>query len=220
MADEQPKTISEVRSDYYVYVLFRETGIPFYVGKGRGNRWLDHERRSNRGKTHKDNVVRKMQALGLEIPKVKIAVDLTNEQASNIEIAFIKAIGREPHGPLVNATDGGEGHEHTEGTRSIIAAKRKRQKPSDEGRAKQSATMTGRKYSDEHRANMSRAKMRENLSAETLAKRSAALTGQKRTREQRDRMRAGRLRYLRSQGRIPDYEAISTSGDRFLQGVP
>jgi hypothetical protein len=34
---------------------------------------------------------------------------LTEEAANEIEIAFIKALGRYPNGPLVNLTDGGEG---------------------------------------------------------------------------------------------------------------
>lgn len=32
---------------FYVYVLFDWRGIPRYVGKGKGNRWLDHERKSD-----------------------------------------------------------------------------------------------------------------------------------------------------------------------------
>lgn len=97
---------------YYVYVLFRPwDGSPFYVGKGKGNRWKDHERYSAKGRNrHLANIIRKAKALKLEIPKIKIHENLTEAAAFGIEAALIAAIGRKQvGGPLVNLTDGGDG---------------------------------------------------------------------------------------------------------------
>lgn len=94
--------------DFYIYVLFRENGSPFYIGKGRGNR-INSCRYLERKNSYKRNIVRKMIGAGLDVPRVKIRSGLTEQQAFEIERAFITAIGRHPHGPLVNMTDGGEG---------------------------------------------------------------------------------------------------------------
>lgn len=94
---------------FYVYVLFRPwDGSPFYVGKGKGRRWLDHKHgRRNR---HLVNIFNKATSLNLDIPKVKVRQNLTETEAFEIEKALIAAIGRKKNGgPLVNGTDGGEG---------------------------------------------------------------------------------------------------------------
>jgi hypothetical protein len=78
----------------YVYILFRENGLPFYVGKGSGDRWNDHERREHKkGKTHKDKIVRYMLRNNLSIRKVKFAEGLTHEAALFLEKVLIKKIG-------------------------------------------------------------------------------------------------------------------------------
>jgi hypothetical protein len=100
----------KIVKDYYVYVLFRECGTPFYVGKGRLNRWLDHERKKPRRPTHKDHLIAKIKREGIPIHKEKLKEGMTNEDALDLEIRTIKAIGRYPKGPLLNGTDGGEGH--------------------------------------------------------------------------------------------------------------
>lgn len=98
------------RSDFYVYVLFRENGIPFYIGKGTDNRWLRHEANARRGaKGRVYNVIRHMQARDIEVPKIRLHSELTEAVAHEYEVAFIAAIGRGRRGPLVNLTDGGEG---------------------------------------------------------------------------------------------------------------
>lgn len=115
-------------NDYYVYILFRADGRPFYVGKGRGDRWTDHERRLAKRPTHKDHLVAKMKREGADIPKAKVAENLSDDEAYSVEIEMIRAIGRYPCGPLLNATDGGEGHSN----------------PSPEAKAKRRETTRGR----------------------------------------------------------------------------
>jgi hypothetical protein len=121
---------------YYVYALFRPAGferegIPFYIGKGKGKRWLDHEKVSEaHPNKHLTAIVKKAKRLDLEIPKIKIRENLTEQEAFEIEKAFIKAIGRGKNGPLVNMTDGGDGSSGW--------------KHSPEWRASMSQTMKGR----------------------------------------------------------------------------
>lgn len=98
-----------MKSDYYVYVLFRETGHPFYVGKGRVARLGDHEREARRLDRHRDRIVRQAVAALGSLPAVKVHVGLTDAEAKSAERALIAAIGREPCGPLVNQTAGGDG---------------------------------------------------------------------------------------------------------------
>jgi len=194
-------------SEFYIYVLFRETGVPFYVGKGKGNRWLHHERKTPRRPSHKDAIIRKMLAAGHEIPKVILHANLTEDVAFAYEMALIAAIGRVSKGlgPLTNQTDGGEGvsgwkvtperlasmaaiklgTKHSPEIRAKIGAAHRGKKYTPEQRARISAAKTGHKHSAEVRANMSRGKLgnKNTLgykhSAETRAKLSIARLGNK-----------------------------------------
>jgi hypothetical protein len=103
---------SATRSDFYVYVLFRENGRPFYVGKGQTGRLDAHEQGARRGEIgRRFNIIRAMLARGVEVPKVKLHEGLTEAVALDYEVALIAAIGRADKGagPLTNVTDGGEG---------------------------------------------------------------------------------------------------------------
>lgn len=134
-----------IRADFYVYVLFRhDTGEPFYVGKGKGDR-LTATFRPHVRPSHKDRIVALALAAGADVPRVKIAVGLTERAALDLEISIIAAVGRGQRGPLVNMTDGGEG------TSGIIL--------SPAGRARRSVALigknVGKKRSLEHIAQMS-----------------------------------------------------------------
>lgn len=93
---------------YYVYIYFRLDGRPCYIGKGKKKRWL---------KLHNKHLISIAKKAGSKLPAVIIRNELTEAEAFETEMAFIKAIGREVHGgPLINQTDGGEGvsgHKHT-----------------------------------------------------------------------------------------------------------
>lgn len=113
-----------MHKDYYVYVLFREFGQPFYVGMGRGDRIDQHEKRCRRLSTHRDHLIAAMLNARLDVPKVKIRERLSKAAAAEIEIALIAAIGREPLGPLINQTSGGDGvHDLSPDVRAIMAEK-------------------------------------------------------------------------------------------------
>ncbi len=213
MADE-----NVVRSDFYVYVLFRpDTGQPFYVGKGCGRRIrISPFDGSN---PYKHNIAQKAKREGRSIPKVKIAANLTEAEAFKLEAAFIGAISRHPDGPLVNVTDGGEGSSGHKQTEETCAKKRAvlkgRSQPhlignqhakgnchtlTSETRARQSLAskghkrLVGRKHTAETRARMRSARaLRGPVSEVTREKMAAAKRGKTYNIEQRARMSASKI---------------------------
>lgn len=103
-------------ADHYVYGLFRpDTGLIFYVGMGKRSRlrmtlYYGNEPKLAICKEH-----------GAECVVVKDG--LTREDAHDLERALILAIGREPHGPLVNrTTGGGSSYEMSEAARAKMSA--------------------------------------------------------------------------------------------------
>lgn len=108
---------------YYVYLLLdsSKTGKyqygdfvfnhePFYVGKGKGYRIKNTTKdlRSNLFKTRK---VKKLLENNIEIIKIKLFDNITEEESFEKEKMLIETIGRRDlkKGPLTNLTDGGEG---------------------------------------------------------------------------------------------------------------
>ncbi len=176
------------RRDFYVYKLLRLDGSPFYVGRGTGTRIKMHEYKAKRGASYKDNIICQIMAMGLEVPKIIVAHNLTDEEANALEIKLIAEIGRHPNGPLTNRTRGGEGiiemppeslERKRAKLRARIASPETREKirlaasnPSPETRAKMSAAHKGRKENP--------------LST---AKRSAAMKGIKRSEETKAKLR-------------------------------
>lgn len=156
---------------FYVYVIFRLNGTPCYVGKGKGNRYLDHAKGS-----HNIHLRRIYKKSDRELPAVILQEGLCEQDAFAAEMALIAVIGRlgNKTGPLVNMTDGGEG---TSG--HVVSA---------DARARLRAAHTGRVASDETRANMRRAQAGKVISAETKKKTSATLSGRTRSNETKKRM--------------------------------
>jgi hypothetical protein len=183
-----------VTPEFYVYILFRDNGLPFYVGKGRGRRWTVHEWQASKGrKGHRFSIIRDMQARGIEIPKIKLHEGLTETVAHDYETALIKAIRRKPEGPLVNLTDGGEGSTGyrfapelvrrgftlAPETRAKIAAKRLGTKRSPEATEKIVTKLRGRKQNPERiEKRVSKIRGRK-YSPEHVENMAAALRGRK-----------------------------------------
>lgn len=98
---------------FYIYVLCRPCGEPFYVGKGINLRCLQHEAdaRTTKALTHKLNVIRSLHRQGRPVV-YRIDSSFPDEAAALArERALIAEIGRHDLklGPLTNQTDGGEG---------------------------------------------------------------------------------------------------------------
>ena len=100
--------MSDKTNVFYVYALFDLQGIPRYIGKGKNERWLDHERTSSNNQL-KNEFIEQTWFILKEVPKIKIREQLFEKEALDIEIALIKAIGRFPNGFLYNQTDGVRG---------------------------------------------------------------------------------------------------------------
>lgn len=98
---------------FYVYVLCRPSGEPFYVGKGIDFRCVQHEAdaRTTKALSHKLNVIRSLHRQGLKVG-YRIDSSFTDESAALArERVLIAELGRHDlrRGPLTNQTDGGEG---------------------------------------------------------------------------------------------------------------
>lgn len=98
---------------FYVYLLIDpETNLPFYVGKGKGDRAKSHLRPSNlKENTLKTTKIKSLLSKNLEPKIVFIGESLTEAQAWELEVAKIAEYGRKDLGTgiLCNHTDGGEG---------------------------------------------------------------------------------------------------------------
>ncbi|HWA68862.1 MAG TPA: NUMOD3 domain-containing DNA-binding protein [Rhizomicrobium sp.] len=189
---EKPTHILDPAPIYYVYVLFRPwNGQPFYVGKGKGERWLQHEAAINR---HPNKwimgVIKKSRKLGLAIPRVKVREALSEYEALQTEIALIAAMGRKhTGGPLFNLTDGGEGFSNPslEIRQKLIASQKRRFRGED---AKtQAALKTKLAWQDpEKRKRMMEARGKQVHSPETRAKIAKASASRKHTPEAREKI--------------------------------
>lgn len=104
-----PRNHLDPRPIYYVYVLFDWLGVPRYIGKGKGRRWLKHETATDPINWMKNEFIDQTWTVLGEIPKIKVCEDVDERSAFEIERALIQVIGRFPNGPLTNMSDGGDG---------------------------------------------------------------------------------------------------------------
>jgi hypothetical protein len=181
---------------HYVYALFRpDTCEIFYIGMGKGLRFADHVRKRKRRRSHKDNVICKMiDDLGHpDIPVVIVRDGMTRVEACDLEIALIYAIGRHPHGPLLNLTAGGDGGlDFCPEVRAKIGAAFKGKTLSVAHKAKMSAALKGKINSAETRAKISAANKGRTHSDEARAKVGAARKGRTHSDEVKAKMSAAR----------------------------
>jgi NUMOD3 motif len=184
-----------LRNDFYVYALFCEDGTPFYIGKGCGDRWNKHEREARQGRDgHRFHIIRRMQAAGIAVPKIKLHQGLPETVAHDYECALIAAIGRDPLGPLVNQTAGGDGvSDPSLDTRRKMSTSHLGKKQSPEAIARTVAALIGRPVTMETRAKIAASNKGKTRPPEVGAKVRAALTGRTLTSEHKANIRASQV---------------------------
>lgn len=190
----------------YIYLDPRKPGVyiyddiildhePFYVGMGTGNRDTSHVREAETGKTYrgaianntyKINKIRKIVGLGLQPIIRKCATNLSRQQALDLEVEYIRKIGRYDlkTGPLTNRTNGGEstsGMVHSEKTLKLMSEQRKG-KPKTEAQLAAQKRQQGRELTENHKKNISAAKRgKKSLTDEQYKQIAEKLRGGKRS---------------------------------------
>ncbi len=119
-----------------------QDNVPFYIGKGKGDRRYPSAHIRN-----KSHVANKIKFVGVDKVKVHfLHKDLTEKEAFKWEKYWIKYLGRQDNGTgqLTNHTDGGEGPSPSKETKRKISDALKGHKHSDETRKKISNALVGK----------------------------------------------------------------------------
>ncbi|MBA8797904.1 hypothetical protein FHW77_001586 [Agrobacterium sp. RC10-4-1] len=158
---------------FYTYLWRDASGVPFYVGKGKGRRaWVT---------TQRSKLFKEIHARGGCTVEI-IDYFIHESQAHAHEMALISRYGRldNDSGSLVNLTDGGEGNSGwvaSEETRAKISKAAIGRTASVSTKALISAAHKGRKLRPEHVAKIARANTGRRHTEEAKAKVSAANLG-------------------------------------------
>jgi hypothetical protein len=190
--------LAEIKANpgkFYVYVLSRPCGMPFYVGVGSKWRISFHEYEAVKraARTHKSAIIRKLLASGEGVSYAIVGWFDTWDEGAAVERQLIAKHGRRDLGTgiLANRTDGGEGAPNIKWQMTEARAA---------GIARAAEKSRGRKLTEDHKARTSASlKGREN-SAETRARLSRSLTGRTFSEETLNRMSKGQRRRAQNGG--------------------
>ena len=163
------------KMQYYTYAYLDENNIPYYIGKGKGNRAWD--------KNH--SVI-----LPTNDKIILLKKNMSENDAYRHEVYMISILGRKNKktGILENKTDGGDSpprfFSHTEETKQ----KMKNRKHSEETKKKISDKNKGRIFTEDAKVHLSNLYKGRKLSDETKRKMSEAAKGKTKSEETKKRM--------------------------------
>lgn len=133
-------------SDFYVYIYRKPCGMPFYVGKGKGDRAYHHLTEARKEITTdtnrlKINIIQKILREGNDPTIQFVETGMDEEKAFEFECVLISEIGSVDlgTGTLANMTDGGEGsvgYKHSKQAIEKIRFSQKEKIVSDETKRK------------------------------------------------------------------------------------
>lgn len=150
MFSKIPLSVSNIYFMFYTYVYLNSLKPghykyddmvfnyePFYVGKGKCNRYLYHLNKVKNNckykKSLKFSIIEENLKNGKEPVILKIKDGISENESLMLEKLLICKIGRLEEGPLTNLNDGGhkpqENYRHTEETKNKISATSKKRKP-------------------------------------------------------------------------------------------
>lgn len=159
---------------YYVYAYLRkENNLPYYIGKGKGNRMF--QKHHNKIPVPKDKT-----------KIIKLIDNISEDCAYTIEFFLIFILGKKMNGGILyNVSDGGResiGFKNSKESRKKMSKSRKgkKRKPhTDKTKEKIRLANLGRKMTIEDKIKMSESHKGLKQSKETVEKRVKKLKGQK-----------------------------------------
>jgi hypothetical protein len=198
--------LNPLKSGSFCYDKHHFDYEPFYIGKGKDTRYLNHLVEKISCNAHKFYTINKIYEHDLQPIIIKLYDNITQYTAFRLERLLIKIIGRRDlnKGPLTNLTDGGEGtsgYKMTDEQRQKIKKALTNKPKTKEHNLKVSNALKGKPLSDETKKKISVGKLKnptrywkdKKLSEETKNKISNTLTGIKQSEETKNK-RANSLR--------------------------